>query len=383
MSFSTDTLVKEVQLPFAVNEVRPHDSGVVVVDLRAVQANYRAFSEVLAPAKVAPVLKANAYGLGLLPVAEALHEVGVNQIFVATIDEAVSVKRYLPSLDVFVLYGLFFNTIDVFLEENVTPVLNTLEQVKLWNAQAVRMQRKLPCVIHIDTGMSRTGMTIVEAQKLAEQKHLLNPLYVKYIMSHLACAETKDHPLNDKQKQDFSSILKYFPGIPTSLSATLVGNFDASYRMDMVRVGYGLYGYIHMHNPISLQEVLHVYGRVVQVRNSLAGDNVGYGGRCTLSKDSKLATIAVGYADGYHRFLHNYDTAVYFGNYRAPLMGRISMDFIVVDVTNIPEPYVHEGAWAELIGSHIRVADLIKGTDFVPHEIPISLGNRYHKKYIK
>ncbi|MBH1989839.1 MAG: alanine racemase [Alphaproteobacteria bacterium] len=372
---------KKAELPFSV-KVSPQETGAMIIDLAGVQKNYQTFEKHIAPTTIAPVVKANAYGLGMIPVCEALANVGAKEFFVATIDEGIALKKAMPGVVVYVLYGIFADTIDVFFEHDLVPVLNTVEQIDCWNKFAGEKQMKLPAVIHFDTGMSRTGLTAKEVEWLMDNQHILSSLDLHYVMSHLACSEVPDHPMNTKQKDAFQRFAEAFPGVKRSLAASTLMKTDSSANHDMARLGYGLYGFCYDTPAIQLTNCLHVYSRIVQLRDSVPGDTVGYGANYVVEKAGRLATLSIGYADGYHRFLHNYKTYVYIGPYKAYLAGRISMDFCVVDVSHIPEDYLYEGAWVEMIGEHIRVADLVTGTDFVPHEVPISLGNRYIRHYL-
>jgi alanine racemase len=372
---------QKAELPFSVS-VSPQETGAMIIDLKAIQKNYKVFEAYIAPTTIAPVVKANAYGLGMVPVCKALTEVGAKEFFVATIDEGIALKSSIPQVDVFVLYGIFADTIDVFYEHQLTPVLNTIEQINRWNTFASAKNLKLDAVIHFDTGMSRTGLTAKEVEWLMDNRHVLSCLNLRYVMSHLACSEVPDHPMNAKQKDAFQRFSDAFPGVNRSLAASTLMKTDSSANHDMARLGYGLYGFCYDTPSIQLTNCLHVYSRIVQLRDVVPGDTVGYGARHVIEQPGRLATLSIGYADGYHRFLHNYQTYVYIGSYKAYLVGRISMDFCVVDVSHIPEEYLYEGAWVQMIGENIRVADLVTGTDFVPHEVPISLGSRYIRHYL-
>lgn len=366
-----------------LQHVSPETVGVVCVDLGAIQRNYTRFAQYAAPTKISPVIKANAYGLGMVKVAGALSRVGAQEFFVATIQEGIDLKQALPQCDVFVFYGLYFNTAEVYYTNKIIPVLNTLEQALNWSAFAQSKNEVLQCAIHLDTGMSRTGLTYKEGCELVKHVHALSHINILYVMSHLSCSEVVDNPLNQQQLNQFNELAQQLPAnTPKSLTATPIMNMPDAYKMDMARVGYGLYGFCHSPAAFELEQALYIYSRIVQLRDVVPGDTVGYGATYVVEKEGGLATISIGYADGYHRFLHNYNTYVYIGPYRAYLVGRISMDFCVVDVSHIPKEYIFEGAWVQMVGPDIRVADLIQGTDFVPHEIPISAGKRYHWEYL-
>lgn len=380
-----DNLLQHVPqaLVNTVQKLPPATVGLVAVDLSAVQHNYQQIAKHSAPATIAPVIKANAYGLGMLKVAKALNDVGAKEFFVATLEEGVELKKVFPDCTVFVFYGLFLDTAEIYYSTKVTPVLNTLEQVLKWNAFAKSKGEILPCAIHLDTGMSRTGLTYEEGSKLLSMLHSLTSLNILCVMSHLSCAEVVNNPLNQKQLNKFNELASQFPSsVRKSLAASPVMYMPNEYKMDMARVGYALYGFCHSPISFELKEAFYIYSRIIQIRDVVPGDTVGYGATYTVEKKGRLATLSIGYADGYHRFLHNYNTYVYIGPYKAYLVGRISMDFCVVDVSDIPGEYIFDGAWVQMVGPNIRVADLIHGTDFVPHEIPILAGKRYHWEYL-
>lgn len=382
--YATENVFRNAsQLPFPSAEVSPQETGAVIIDLKAIQKNYRTFEKHISPTSIAPVVKANAYGLGMIPVSKALMKMGANEFFVATIDEGIKLKEAIPSAEVYVLYGIFSDTVEVFFQHKLVPVLNTVEQIDRWNMYAQSKGLTLSALIHFDTGMSRTGLTPKEVAWLVDHQHIMGSLDIKYVMSHLACSEVPEHPLNAKQKTAFQAFAEAFPNAGRSLAASTLMKTDDTTHYDMARLGYGLYGFCYDTPSMQLQNCLHVYSRIVQLRDAVPGDTVGYGATYVVDKPARLATLSMGYADGYHRFLHNYKTYVYIGSYKAYLVGRISMDFCVADVSHIPEEYLYEGAWVQMIGEHIRVADLISGTDFIPHEVPISLGNRYVRHYLK
>lgn len=360
-----------------------YESGLVAVDLAAVRRNYSNIQKHIYPTTIAPVLKSNAYGLGAERVLRSLQAEGAQEFFVATLNEGVKLKATSPSAVVHVLYGPCFGSEELLFRNEIVPVLNTYDQVVRWDALAREKQQVLDCVLHVDTGMSRTGLCRDDADRLLQDKAQFRNINVTYVMSHLCCGEDRSAQINDDQRDAFERFAKHFPEAKKSLSATPAIYSQPDFRLDMARIGYGIYGSYGGNGELPLAQTMHVYSRIVQIRTTHPGETVGYGATYISKEKGKLATLSMGYADGYHRFLHNYQPYVYIGKYKAKVVGRISMDFCVVDVSHIPESHLFEGAWVQMLGKDIRVADLIQGTDFVPHEVPISLGKRYHWVYFE
>lgn len=359
-----------------------HVVGYVGVDLKAVRHNFCYFKQKLNHTTIAAVLKSNAYGLGYQQIAQVLIAEGCKDFFVATIEEGRELRCVSKNINIYVLYGLYQNTEESFVTYNLIPVLNTYEQIKRWDQFGKMRSKKNPCVIHYDAGMSRTGLDYEDAENFIKNKDQFKHLDILYVMSHLSASEDVQNPLNKEQLEKFEKFSAHFPGVQQSLTATPALYMGKEFQKDMTRIGYGLYGFWNPHRQYDLKNVLYVYSRIVQVRQSKKGDTVGYGATHTMQQDGVLATLSMGYADGYHRFLHNYKPYVCIDGHKAPLVGRISMDFCVVDVTHIPHDLIYEGAWVEMIGENILVDDLVFGTQFVPHEVPIHLGKRYHWEYI-
>jgi alanine racemase len=355
--------------------------GVVGVDLAAIQYNFSCFEKKLSYAEITPVLKADAYGLGMKQVAQALIEAGAKSIVVATIDEGITLREMNNFVHIYVLHGVYNDTAEVYEKHNLTPILNTYHQVIKWNDYGIKTKKILDCLIHYDSGMSRTGMDHFDAEQFIAHKNNFKNINILYLMSHLSCSEDVENPLNAEQLVKFDKFCATFPDVKQSLTATPAVYMSEHFKKSMVRVGYGLYGFCSNPKIEYLKNVLHVYSRIIQVRHAKKGDTVGYSATHVMKSDGVLATLSMGYADGYHRFLHNYKPYVYVGKHKAFLVGRISMDFCVIDVSNIPKEEIYEGAWVQMIGNAIRVHDIVGKTEFIPHEIPIHMGRRYKWHY--
>ena len=360
--------------------------GLLTIDLAALAANYRDLAARARPAECAAVVKADAYGIGVEPATAALAQAGCRTFFVALLDEALKVRTVAADAAVYVLNGLNTGTADAFREIDARPVLGSMPEIDEWDAAARAAKEPLPAAIHIDTGMSRHGLSADEANALAGR---LKSLAFKpaLVMSHLARADEADQPMTARQISDFKTLAAKFPGLPASLanSAGLLAHPDA--RFDLVRPGISLYGgraLIEGDNP--MKAVVRLDVKVVQVRSGKAGDTVGYGGEFKLLRDSRLAVISAGYADGIPRASGSTNEkkgieAVIAGK-RCPVLGRISMDLMVIDVTDLPAGAIKRGDLGTLLGDGISVDDLAAPSGTVGYEILTRLGSRYRRTYI-
>jgi alanine racemase len=360
--------------------------GVLTVYLRVIVANWRELKRRSAPAACAAVVKADAYGLGLKPVALALAEAGCDTFFVALLEEARRLRAALPTATIYVLDGLNPDTAPEFRTLRAQPVLGSWPEIEEWDTFAQTSAEPLPAAIHIDTGMARHGLAANDAKVLAERSRLLH-FKPSLIMSHLACADEPAHPLNKKQIAAFREISALFPGIPASLanSAGILAHPDSHF--DLVRPGIALYGgraVIGAENP--MRQVVRLEVRIVQVRHAAKGDSVGYGAVQTFKRDSRVAICAVGYADGVFRAAGSTDKrsgaeAIVAGK-RCALVGRVSMDLIAIDVTDVPESEVKRGDYATLIGDDVTVDDLASHAGTIGYEILTSFSRRLARLYV-
>ena len=360
--------------------------GVLTVYLRVLVANWRELKRRSAPAECAAVVKADAYGLGLKPVALALAEAGCDTFFVALLEEARRLRAALPTATIYVLDGLNPDTAPEFRTLRAQPVLGSWPEIEEWDTFAQTSAEPLPAAIHIDTGMARHGLAAADAKVLAERLRLLH-FKPSLIMSHLACADEPAHPLNKKQIAAFREIAALFPGIPASLanSAGILAHPDS--RFDLVRPGIALYGgraVIGAENP--MRQVVRLEVRIVQVRHAAKGDSVGYGAVQSFKRDSRVAICAVGYADGVFRAAGSTDKrsgaeAIVAGKH-CPLVGRVSMDLIAIDVTDVPESDVKRGDYATLIGDGITIDDLASHAGTIGYEILTSFSRRLARLYV-
>jgi alanine racemase len=361
-------------------------TGVLTVDLDAVVANWRKLEKTAVPAECASVVKADAYGCGADQVARALSAAGCKTFFVATIDEARVVRAAVPAAAaIYVLDGFFQNTGEAYARIGCKPVIGDLNELAEWDVFCRRSGWSGGAAIHIDTGMNRLGMTVTEAQGIIP-RITAGDHGITLVMSHLASAELLNNPANARQLAAFREIASLFSGVPASLANSSGVFLGAQFQFDLVRPGCALYGINptpEADNP--MQPVVELKARIVQIRNVERGDTVGYGGTWTARRPTRIAIVSAGYADGYFRAASANDgtrgAEVVIAGKRCPIAGRISMDLIAVDVTDLEKSAVRRGHMATLIGEGITVDELAHHFGTIGYEVLTSLGKRYARIY--
>jgi len=359
------------------------DLSLLEVHLDRVRLNYLSLQKILAVGtECAAVVKSDSYGLGAVAIVPELYKAGCRHFYVATFEEGMTIKKTLTDkAEIYVLHGFYDTAQEEFAEYNLIPVLNSLRDIESWSSYAKITGRKQSVVLHIDTGMNRLGLPATEIDRLTNDVEMLSPLDVRVVMSHLACADEPDHPKNIEQLELFrrrTGQLK-LPGI-LSLSNSAGTFLGTKYHFDQVRPGAAIYGLNPQpafQNPV--RGTITLKACILQVRDADKGETVGYGASYSVSAPMKLATISVGYADGYLRSLTG-GGAVYIKGQRCPVVGRVSMDAIVADVTAVM-PMPHAGEWAEIIGQHQTVEDVASQAGTLGYEILTSLGNKYTRIY--
>jgi len=360
-------------------------TGVLTVDLDAIVANWRKLEKTAVPAECAAVIKADAYGCGIDPVARALADAGCKTFFVATLDEARAARAAVPSAAIYVLSGFLQNCGDAFAKIDAKPVIGDIQELAEWDVFCRRSGWAGGAAIHIDTGMNRLGLTVADAQGILPRINS-GDHGITLVMSHLACAENLHHPLNAKQLAAFREIASVFSGVPASLSNSSGVFLSPQFQFDMVRPGAALYGVNptpEADNP--MQPVVELKARIVQIRNIERGESVGYGGTWTARRPTRLAVVSAGYADGYFRAGGSNDgtrgAEVMVASKRCPVAGRISMDLMAVDITDLPHNAARRGHMVTLIGEGITVDELAHHFGTIGYEVLTSLGPRYARIY--
>jgi alanine racemase len=359
--------------------------GVLTVDLDAIVANWRKLEKTAVPAECSAVIKANAYGCGLEPVARALAKAGCKTFFVATLDEARAARAVVPSAVLYVLNGFIQNTGDAYAKIDAKPVIGDLNELAEWDVFCRRAGWAGGAAIHIDTGMHRLGLTVAEAQGLIPRINA-GDHGISLVMSHLACAESLNHPMNARQLATFREIASLFSGVPASLSNSSGIFLGAPFQFDLVRPGAALYGVNptpEADNP--MQGVVELKARVLQIREIDRGESVGYGAIWTARRPTRLAIVSAGYGDGYFRAGGSNDgtrgAEVVVAGKRCSVAGRISMDLMAVDVTDLEKNAVRRGHMVTLIGEGITVDELAHHFGTIGYEVLTSLGPRYTRVY--
>lgn len=353
------------------------------IDLTALINNYHYLDQKTPSARCGAVVKANAYGLGMLPIVQALQKTKCRDFFVAYLDEGIALRSILDSTyNIYVLNGLFPHNVKPFLDYQLAPVLNDIEQLKLWVQLCQENNYNYPAALQFDTGMSRFGLDIGDINIIKQQS--LYPFVPTLIISHLACADAPLHPANQQQLHKFTTIKTYFPSIPASLSASSGIFLGNDWHFDLVRPGAALYGI----NPIPeeknpMQPVISLRSKILQLRHIPKGASVGYGATFTAPKPLYLAIVSLGYADGFFRNLSNKIQVnhIHYPEIALPIVGRISMDCLCIDITNLPINTIHIADEIEIIGSHCSLDKIAKTADTIGYEILTSLGNRFHRIY--
>jgi alanine racemase len=354
-------------------------TGVLAVDLDALIGNWRKLASRSVPAECAAVVKADAYGCGLPTVTASLAAAGCKTFFVATLAEARAARAAAKTATIYVLDGCFVGAAPAFAETNARPVIGDLAELAEWDAFCKQSGWSGGAAIHIDTGMNRLGLSIAEAQALLPRIQSGGHGFT-LVMSHLACAELLDHPMNARQVRAFQDIALAYAGIPASLSNSSGVFLGPQFQFDLMRPGAALYGINptpEADNP--MQPVINLKARIVQVRDVDAGASVGYGATWTARRASRIAVVAAGYADGYLRAATGAEVVV--AGRRCPLVGRISMDLLAVDVTELPANAVRRGHMATLIGDGISVDELARHFGTIGYEVLTSIGKRFARVY--
>jgi len=356
--------------------------AVLRIDLRAIQDNYRLLQELLGTVQCGAAVKADAYGLGVVPVALALSAASCRHFFVAHLQEAIVLRPHLPKdAMIYVMHGSPVGYEEEFLENQCIPVLNSLEQIKSWQQLVAKAQRALPAIVQFDTGMARMGLSVTEAEALFATPQLLDGIDVQYMMSHLVSAEDQANPFNQKQLSSFNALRARMPACKASLSNSSGIFLGKDFHFDLARPGAALYGVAPVAGQANpMRAVAHLQGRIIQTREIPAGTGVGYGSTWRSNQTTRIATVGVGYADGWMRSLSNRGIAHIAGQ-AVPMVGNVSMDTITLDVTGIAAEHLQPGALVELISADNAVDQVAARANTIGYEILTSLGGRYERTY--
>lgn len=356
--------------------------GRLTINLGAIAANHDILSRKVGPAcQLAGVVKANSYGTGLDRVAPTLFARGCRRFFVATPAEALTLRQILPLAEIAVLGGGLPEARDDYIRYQIEPVLNSLHDIALWREAARQIDKPLPAIIHLDTGMNRLGLAEDEACTLIADPALRRGLDIILVMSHFACADEKYHPLTQRQYECFADFARHFPQARKSL-ANSSGIFrHQDYHFDMVRPGMAIYGLNPTPEaPNPMQSVVTLEARILQTRTLKKGETIGYSATHIFNAPALTATVALGYADGFHR-AHSGKAKLYWQGIPCPVVGRVSMDLVTVDLSHLQAPLPQAGDWLEVLGPHQSADQLAESAGTIGYEVLTNLGTRYPRIY--
>lgn len=366
--------------------------GILSVDLDAIAANYRTLCQKTGNhCATGAVVKADAYGLGMGAIAPVLHDAGCRQFFVAIAEEGLALRALMDDAEIYVFNGVDDESAAEMAAAGLVPVLNHRGQIETWQGEAKRRGKALPAVIHVDTGMNRLGLNHEEAGALGRDKTMTEGLDIRVVMSHLACADEGTNKKNAEQLEAFGKALEALAPLG-ALKATLANSsgifLGADYHFDLVRPGAALYGISPLADggqasgppPNPMAQVVRLQGKILQTRVIDTPSGVGYGASHQAERGHRIATVGVGYADGYLRSLSNSASAI-IGGIRVPVVGRVSMDLITLDVTAVAEDETRPGALVELMGPDHPVDVLAREAGTIGYEILTALGHRYERRY--
>ncbi len=357
----------------------------ITIDTGAVVANWQTLREKFTGRETAAVVKADAYGLGMAQIAPALAKAGCDTFFVATLSEAITLRALLPDVRILVFHGVQTGEEFAFRQHRLIPVLNSLDQIQRWKPVA-KEHTHATSALHVDTGMGRMGLQPEDFEALMkDDAEILKDCRVGLMMSHLACAPGHEHPMNGEQLNWFKHSLAYADEIPASLCNSGGIYLHKSYHFDLARPGCSLYGIAPqagVENP--MKQVVTWNASIIMTRTLQRDQPVGYGATENMPKGTRLATVASGYADGYIRAASNHGAMAYIGDHKVPLVGRVTMDMLTFDVTQVPESETAEGTMITLLGDKdgIRVDEVAGYAQTIGYELLCSLGNRLSRTYI-
>ncbi len=357
--------------------------GVLDINLAALRENYRIFkNRVDENVRVAASVKANAYGLGALEVVGALIKEGARDFYVANLDEACALRAHYKDIKLYILNGYFENYAQNYLDYDLIPMLDALPEIEQFRLFSKKHGGGLKAALHFNMRMNRLGLSASEQSELVNNPDLLSGLDIVMISSHFACADEADHPMNVLQRDLFAKMAANFPNATACMansSAVFLGN---DYHFDMVKPGASLYGVNPTPcKPNPMKAVVSLKAPIIKTRTVYKDAVIGYNTTYKFEKDTAVATVGVGYADGLLRSLSN-QGGFYWNGIRCPIRGRVSMDLISVDLSAVPESLrPKQGDYLEILGEHQSVDELGHDAGTIGYEILTSLGDRYERIY--
>jgi alanine racemase len=359
--------------------------GVLTIDLSAIEANWRMLRSLSSPAECGAVVKGDGYGCGLEPVVAQLYQAGCTTFFAADLSEGKRTRAIAPEAIIYILNGLPPGTGPVFAEHYFQPVIGSASELAEWDQFRLSSGWQGGFALHVDTGMNRLGVTIEEAAAIAPRLSSENH-GMTLLMSHLVSAEAPDNARNHEQLLGFRDIRRMFRGIPASLANSSGIFLGRSAFCDLVRPGVALFGL----NPTPgkknpMRRVIELKARILILRRVEAGQTIGYNATWTARRVTRIAIVGAGYADGYLRAASGDNNkrggSVLVGSVKCPIVGRVSMDMMAVDITDLPPNATKRGAFVTLIGEGLELEEVAQQAGTIGYEILTNLGHRYARIY--
>ena len=353
------------------------------IDLKSICHNFKKIKKKVSKnCIVAATVKANAYGLGVKQVSKSLIKHKCKDFFVATLMEGIELRSYNKSVHIYILNGLDSGKCSIYKKHKLTPVLNSIKQIKEYEIYQSKIKKSMDAIIHFDTGMSRLGLDEDETKKLIDNKNnILKKTNIKYIMSHLACGDDPKSKKNNKQLKIFKKISKSFKDNKITLANSAGILLGKNFHFDMVRPGISLYGGSAQKNQkITYKHVIKLTSKLIQIRQIKKGSTVGYGATYKAKQKMIIGTISLGYADGLNRLFSN-NMKCYYKNKQINLIGRVSMDLVTLDLSKFPLEDIQINNRIEIINDKNNINQICMNIGTIPYEILTSLGHRYSRKY--
>ena len=353
------------------------------IDLKSICHNFKKIKKKVSKnCIVAATVKANAYGLGVEQVSKSLIKHKCRNFFVATLMEGIELRSYNKSINIYILNGLDSGKCSIYKKYKLTPVLNSIKQIREYEIYQSKIKKSMNAIIHFDTGMSRLGLDEDETKKLINnKKNILKKTNIRYIMSHLACGDEPKNKKNNEQLKIFREISKSFKNIKMTLANSAGVLLGKNFHFDMVRPGISIYGGNAQKNEKnSYRNVIKLTAKLIQIRQIKKGSTVGYGATYKAKQKMIIGTISLGYADGLNRLFSN-NMKCYYKKKEINLIGRVSMDLVTLDLSRFQKKDIQINNRIEIINDQNNINQICVNIGTIPYEVLTNLGHRYSRKY--
>ena len=356
---------------------------ILEIDLKSICYNFNKIKKIVGKnCIVAATVKANAYGLGLEKVSKSLIKNKCKDFFVATLMEGIELRSYNKSVNIYILNGLYSGKCSIYKKYKLTPVLNSIKQIREYEIYQSKIKKSMDAIIQFDTGMSRLGLDRDETRTLINKKnYILKKTNIRYIMSHLACGDNPKSKKNNEQLKMFTEISKSFKNIKMTLANSAGVLLGKNFHFEMVRPGISLYGGDAQKKEKNVyRHVIKLSAKLIQIRQIKKGATVGYGATYKAKQKMIIGTISLGYADGLNRLFSN-NLKCYYKRKEINLVGRVSMDLITLDLSKFQKKDIQINSQIEIINGQNNINKICMNIGTIPYEILTSLGHRYSRRY--